>query len=165
MARPKTPQKIVDILGNPGKRKRRNEPSPPEAIPPMPRFLGKIARKEWRRIVPELSDCGLLTSLDMAALSAYCSCYEHWVEAAKKVQELGPVITTPNGLTQTSPYVTQRNQALQLMKKFMVDLGLSPAARTRVTVIEKTGRMILLRNTQVPKNEAVVAWMVRGHQI
>lgn len=46
----------------------------------MPRFLGKAASKEWKRITPLLIDLGLLSGLDLAALAMYCQAYGRLVE-------------------------------------------------------------------------------------
>jgi len=135
MGRPKIPTNIVKLTGNPGRRKLNgSEPQPPPGVPKKPSWIGKEASAEWDRIVPQLVACGLLTHLDYAALLGYCTSYEHWVKAEAEIREHGTVLTTPNGMLQRSPYLTQANQSLKLMRQFVSDFGLSPASRSKVTV-------------------------------
>ncbi len=53
--------------------------NPEIQIPGCPRHLLKEARKEWRRITPELQQLGLITRIDRAALALYCQEYAWWV--------------------------------------------------------------------------------------
>lgn len=48
-------------------------------IPGCPRHLLPEARKEWRRITPELHHLGLISRIDRAALALYCQAYARWV--------------------------------------------------------------------------------------
>ncbi|WP_290750582.1 P27 family phage terminase small subunit [Amaricoccus sp.] len=49
----------------------------------------------------------------------------------------GPALyRTPNGHVQQSPWLGVANRQLELMGRFMVELGMTPAARSRVAVAE-----------------------------
>jgi P27 family predicted phage terminase small subunit len=48
-------------------------------IPGCPKHLLPEARKEWRRIGPELQKLGLITKIDRTALALYCQEYAWWV--------------------------------------------------------------------------------------
>ena len=63
------------------KKKNRREPKPAKAIPPCPRELSKVAKREWRRVSKQLYDLGLLTHIDRAALAAYCQGWAMWLDA------------------------------------------------------------------------------------
>lgn len=48
-------------------------------IPGCPKHLLPEARKEWKRISPELEKLGLISRLDRTALALYCQSYAHLV--------------------------------------------------------------------------------------
>jgi P27 family predicted phage terminase small subunit len=71
--RPRTPRAVSELLGNPGKRQLRNEPTPLRRNPPKaPAWLSPYALAEWRRVVDELAAMGLAAEIDQAAIAAYC---------------------------------------------------------------------------------------------
>jgi P27 family predicted phage terminase small subunit len=121
--------------GNPGKRRyNHDEPMPLNEIPDCPDHLSDLARQEWNRIAATLHDLGVLTSVDRAALAAYCQTYGRWVEAEQKLQETPTLFKTPSGYVQQSPWLSVSNKQLELMGRYMVELGLTPASRSRVVV-------------------------------
>ena len=107
-----------------------------KALPRCPTHLSAVARKEWRRLATPLHEAGILTLADRAALAAYCQAYARWVEAEEKLGE-GPVLLkTPSGYVQQSPWLTVANKQMELMGRYMSELGLTPSARTRVNIPE-----------------------------
>ncbi|MBO7963942.1 phage terminase small subunit P27 family, partial [Pseudomonas aeruginosa] len=89
------------------------------------------ARKEWKRVVPELDAAGLLVRVDRAALASYCQAWGRWVDAEEKLAVSGPVLKGDHGLYQ-NPYLHVANKAMEQLYKFLIEFGLSPAARSRV---------------------------------
>ena len=139
MKRGPAPQPTVKrkLHGNPGRRPYpKNEPKPEksEKIPLAPRHLDKVAQKEWRRMAKELHPIGLLTNIDLTALAAYCSTYSLWVDAITKIQKHGPLIKAQSGFPMQSPYLQIANKSQAEMRKWMVEFGLTPSSRTRITV-------------------------------
>ncbi len=95
--RPK-PTRLKVLTGNPGKRPfNKNEPKPEIAVPDCPAELGPVARKEWDRMIGELSGLRILTNLDRAALAAYCGAYAMWAEATEAIQKFGSMVKSPSG--------------------------------------------------------------------
>lgn len=131
------PRALKELAGNPGKRKLREEPKPPAGAILCPVELSAEAHKEWNRLVPDLEEMGVLTRIDTTALAAYCECWSRWVDAEKNIRKYGAVIKTAKGYPMQSPYLKIANQALDLMRKFMVEFGLTPSSRSRVTVGDK----------------------------
>jgi P27 family predicted phage terminase small subunit len=120
------------LAGNPGHRPlNENEPQP-GGIPQCPGHLDKVARKEWRRISKELIAVGLLTEVDRAALAAYCCAWSRWVAAEERIQDHGLVVKAPSGYPVQNPYVGIANTAMDQMRKFLVEFGLTPASRSRL---------------------------------
>jgi hypothetical protein len=54
------------------------------------------------------------------------------VEAEERLRETPPLVKTPSGYVQQSPWLTIAHKQLELMGRYMVELGLTPAARSRV---------------------------------
>ena len=76
---------------------------------------------------------------ERAALAAYCQAYGQWVEAERKLAETPTLLKTPAGYVQASPWIGIANKQLELMAKFMAELGLTPSARSRLAIQVPTG--------------------------
>jgi P27 family predicted phage terminase small subunit len=113
------------------------EPKPDPTMPECPPHLNKGARAEWNRVCPELHRLGLLTSVDMAALAAYCANYERWQAAESILKDKGLVTVSGNGSEVKRPEVSIANDAMKLVLKFASEFGLTPSSRARVKVEPK----------------------------
>jgi P27 family predicted phage terminase small subunit len=103
-----------------------------QRLPTCPPHLNPAATTEWRRIAKALQQAGVLTTFDRAALAAYCQAWGRWVEAEERLKETPALIKTPSGYVQQSPWLGIAHRQLELMGRYMVELGLTPAARSRV---------------------------------
>ncbi|SEM69478.1 phage terminase small subunit P27 family [Palleronia pelagia] len=110
--------------------------TPLAALPRCPPHLSKIAQKEWRRLATPLFDAGIVTLADRAALAAYCQAYGRWVEAEERLKETPPLLKAPSGYVQQSPWLSVANKQLELMGRYMGELGLTPAARSRIRTMK-----------------------------
>lgn len=132
---------------------------PEVEIPDCPRHLLKEARKEWKRITPELEKLGLVAKLDRTALALYCQEFAWWVwhdEALQRDIKLveakqaawladpataaqpwlggdGFMLPTPNGGWTYNPHWVARNRHAAQLDRFLAGFGMSPSARGRVT--------------------------------
>lgn len=139
---PKKPTNIKLVQGTFRKdRAPGNEPKPKIEIPPVPVHLSDEAKVEWGRISQDLAQLGLLTRIDRAALAAYCECWSDWVDASRLcASSLGPdgkvsdrkVIKTAGGNFIENPYFSIKKRSAELMHKFMVEFGMTPASRTKI---------------------------------
>ena len=128
-----TALKLID--GNPGKRPiNANEPKTTGGKPTCPSHLSPTAKSEWKRISGTLHEMGILTAVDRAALAAYCQAYARWVDAEKKLAATPALIKTPSGYVQQSPWLSVANKQMELMGRFMAELGITPASRSRIAV-------------------------------
>ena len=136
------PTKLKILYGNPGKRPlNESEPKPKPIVPKCPVWLGPIAKKEWRRVVPELERLGLLTCVDGAALEGYCESYGKWVEMTqflKKFEKQGYMFKTPSGYMQQLPQVSMAQRYLAAVRAFCTEFGLTPSSRARMTLPGQT---------------------------
>ena len=129
------PTQIKRISGNPGKRPLlQDEATPERALPRPPAILQGLARKEWWRMAPLLYDAGLLTKIDVTALATYCQCYARWCDAEEEIRRTGTVIKSTKGQPMVSPFLKVANIALQQLMRMLVEFGMSPSSRSRVTV-------------------------------
>lgn len=121
--------------GNPGHQKlNRNEPKPRPMAPTCPVWLDLEAKREWRRISRELDRIGMLTLVDRAALAGYCQAWSRWRDAEMVLSERGMVFETPSGYAQQRPEVAIAQKSLQIVAKFCTEFGLTPSARSRMTL-------------------------------
>ena len=145
------PTKIKILNGEPNKdRINLREPQPSSGKTTMPAHLSTHAKAEWRRIVPELEGMGVFTKIDRAALAAYCQAYGRWVDCELRIKALqeeatkqGKDITNAYLLkTQAdniiiSPLLSVSNRALDQMRVFLVEFGLTPVSRSRIEIPDK----------------------------
>ncbi len=135
--RPPKPTVIKILAGNPGKRPlNKAEPKPKPVAPKCPAWLSKEAKREWKRVAPELERLGLLTVVDGGALAAYCQAYARWREAEEAIKREGLVVQTGTGYLMPHPAVKIAEKAQQLIKAFCTEFGLTPSSRSRMSLPE-----------------------------
>jgi len=110
-------------------------PKPPKTLPAK---LHKRARAEWNRVARDLVKLGLLTNLDLVALECYCLAYERMHVAEDALADgNGLTVITPNGFKQQRPEVSIALQSRKETRDFLVQFGMSPASRSRVSAKKK----------------------------
>ena len=133
------PDNVHRITGNRSKipaHKLNASLQPDVEIPSCPAHLLPDAKKEWKRITPELEKMRIVSKMDRAALAVYCQAYARWVQAENKLKALnddGLVEKTPSGYQQISVWLQISNRAVEQMHKFLCEFGMSPSSRSRVT--------------------------------
>ena len=134
--KPKPSNLLVIDGGNSegGKRSR-----PANSLPTCPAHLNPSAKAEWKRLASEMQRLRILSQLDRAALAAYCQAYGRWVEAERQLKETPTLIRLPSGYIQPSPWLSIANKQLELMHKYLSELGLSPVSRSRVNKLPSLG--------------------------
>lgn len=98
----------------------------------MPSHLSAEAVLEWHRISKELIALRILTVVDRAALAAYCQAWGRWVDAEDHLRLEPMVFKSPSGYPVLSPWWSVANKAMEQMRNFLTEFGLSPASRTRI---------------------------------
>lgn len=94
----------------------------------------KIAKAEWDRVAPILVKTRLLTQADVGGLEAYCKCWSRYRGAEVTLDKLGTTITMPSGYSQPRPEVTIAQRYLKICKDFMIEFGLTPSSRGRMSL-------------------------------
>jgi len=131
--------KLRIIEGNPGHRPiNKKEPAPNASKPLCPSHLDKAARAEWHRSIRLLHEIGLVTQLDRAALACYCQAWSRWVEAEDNLRRYGLTVKSPQGYSMQSPYLAIANKAMEQMRAFLTEFGMTPSSRAGLKTDSKT---------------------------
>ncbi len=135
----RTPTQILRLTGSTAIRKPgrdgSREPQPEIGVPDPPSWLSDYAREEWDLIVDALVHTGVIATHEATILAVYC-------EAIGEYRKIGDAIAR-DGLTvgnagsqRPHPLTASRRRAAEDALKFARELGLTPAARSRVQAIE-----------------------------
>lgn len=134
--RPK-PTVLKLVEGNPGKRKiNKAEPKPARAIPSCPAHLSDSGKVAWGRLSVLLDRMGVLTEADSAALERLCDCYSDVLICREALAADGWTYKTMdaqgNTLIKGNPAAVQLRAADSQFKSYLIEFGLTPAARSKV---------------------------------
>lgn len=128
--RKRKPSALSRLDGNPGDRKILEEPKPgPLDSLEAPQWLDPLARAEWEVVAPVLAKLGLLSSVDRAALEAYCRSYSQW-RAAEKALDKAKQSGRPYSLYREQVIDTVR--LAERMRHYLSEFGLTPVSRMRL---------------------------------
>ena len=136
-----SPTHLKLVKGNPGKRPiNGSEPIPEATLPSPPAELCEDARIEWERVSAELHRIGVLTTIDRAALAAYCQAYGRWIVAERAIRKMaerdpltgGLMVKTTNGNPVQNPLVGTANKAMSDLVRYAAEFGMTPSARSRI---------------------------------
>lgn len=101
-----------------------------------PAHLGKIAKKEYKRVVSELQSLPI-RDLDRAILENYCTWYGIYIEASEKVSEIGVSVYDDNkGMWIQNPLVVTLEKATNNIKSCAAQLGLTVDSRMKMYMPE-----------------------------
>lgn len=129
-------------------------PEPPRGVPTPPKELQGDARAEWDRMIRRLELSRTLSVVDDAALYQYCQLFAA-TEAIAVAQETtgssidliqdtlgalerGEILAAIQEISKLrqleARYTTQIRQGRMALRTYLVEFGLTPAARSRVKV-------------------------------
>lgn len=144
VGRPSAPAKVHYLGGNPSKLPAAallDEFAPDVELPTCPQHLVPEARTEYLRIGRELKRYGIVSKLDRGVLAMTAERWAEYVWAQRKIAALnaedpkgerGYVDRTPNDYKVMSVYLQIARAAESQYVKLCNELGLTPAARSRV---------------------------------
>ena len=136
-----TPTALKVVAGNPGKRAmNKREPKPKRAIPSCPEHLSNDGRIAWGRMTVLLDRMGVLTEADAFALERMCDCYADILACRDLLEIDGRTYTTTTAqgdtLIKGHPAVGQLRAADAQFKSYLIEFGLTPAARSKVNAAD-----------------------------
>jgi P27 family predicted phage terminase small subunit len=148
--RPK-PTHLKVVTGNPGKRAlNKREPKPQKVIPACPEHLSTSSKVAWGKLCVLLDRMGVLTEADALALERLCDCYAEILECREIIARDGRTYKSIRGigdedspieqvLMKANPAVAMLADADRRFKGYLVEFGLTPAARSKVQVKDGDG--------------------------
>ncbi len=134
--RPK-PTKLRVLQGNRGKRAiNKKEPKPLRKQPDPPPHLTEVALEAWDLYAPILMKMGVLTGADAIALERLVECYSEVRKLAEVVEAEGHTYETTSQsgdlIIRRRPESAQLADADKRLRAYLVEFGLTPAARSKV---------------------------------
>ncbi|MET4217852.1 P27 family predicted phage terminase small subunit [Bradyrhizobium sp. LB14.3] len=94
-----------------------------DATTKPPSWLGKAAKAEWRRVMPELAKRRILTIADLGSLESYCV-------AMGRVRQLEGLLRTEIDLK----LLRAQDKSMVTARQLAAELGLTPVSRSRPAV-------------------------------
>src|SRR5205807_676276 len=89
---------------------------------------------EWNRITPLLSQAGIITSIDYAALSLYCQTWARYISAERQLAKQGLVVEGES-MPHINPLLKVINDCTAQLCRLLSELGMTPAARSKVQAV------------------------------
>jgi P27 family predicted phage terminase small subunit len=138
---------------------------PQVEIPDPPKYLGKEARKEWKRITAELARNNIIAKLDQHMLGMLCQAVERVVLFETALTRLA-VKAIENDQDPETPYISRTvqgyemqsaryqllNKEREVLMKLLGEFGLSPSMRAKVTLGTKAAQLSLFEGGGAAKN-------------
>jgi len=142
MGRKKIPTEIKQLRGTDRADRcavNQMKPEPYVSIPLPPEHLGEIGKREWTVIVSNYIQLGMLSALDSGMIAAYCTQVELYIEANTELKDKSKLIKVKNADGSLKGYAPHpllkvANDALDRAIRIASELGLTPAARTKISM-------------------------------
>tara|TARA_R100001530_G_scaffold127810_1_gene97207 strand:- start:1753 stop:2229 length:477 start_codon:yes stop_codon:yes gene_type:complete len=118
------------------------------SVPDAPEWLSEIGKGEWIKVTNQLHNIGMLHSVDLKLIEAYCNEISLYIESEMKLREVGRIdeFMSSEGeilRRQSKPLVKIKNDALANSLKLAAQFGLTPVARASISAPAK------IQNTQI----------------
>ena len=88
------------------------------------------AKKEWKRVVPELKKMDIVGRLDITNLVAYCNAYSKYCEATKALRGQPLTVPSPSG-EKENPLINVQIKYAEMFRKFADQCGLTINSRLK----------------------------------
>lgn len=101
-----------------------------------PDYLDEVAKAEFQRLVKELKDLDIITSIDISSLAICCDSYSKWKQATEFVNRTGLLKVKENRYgdktIENNPAIKDALRYGELYRKMTIECGLTPNARLRL---------------------------------
>ncbi|MGY2133642.1 phage terminase small subunit P27 family [Hymenobacter sp. HD11105] len=143
--RPRKPTSLKKLAGTDQPcRTNEQEPVPDVALPLPPAWLSPAAKEYWGEIGAVLLSMKLVTAAEGPALMLLTDALAEWVGARKVVLKSGrtyKAMTEHGFIMRPRPEVAIASDAWKRAMRMLVEFGLTPASRSKVSAIgEKEGK-------------------------
>jgi len=148
MGRKAKPTQLKLIDGNPGRQKFDVIPDPPlEERPKAPEYLDENGLWAWNWLLDNLEIMGLLSAADVVMMEMFSATYMRYRIAEQelaKLRESGDLnavlMKTKKGNVVQQPLIGIINQAVNRLKTFASEFGLTPSARASLGLDKNRGK-------------------------
>tara|TARA_R110002051_G_scaffold58434_1_gene107663 strand:+ start:65 stop:541 length:477 start_codon:yes stop_codon:yes gene_type:complete len=119
-----------------------------ESLPIAPTLLSEIGKNEWHKITEQLSNLGMLHTVDLLLIEAYCNEISLYIETEQMLRNKGRIQVFKNAdgtikHAQAVPYQKIAKDALNMALKLATQFGLTPVARASISA------PLINNNTQI----------------
>lgn len=99
--------------------------------PACPSWLGKVGKAKWKETLATIAGSQVsIQSVDADFLAMYCQAFDDLAESLKDLKDNGYTTTADSGAEYPSPAVARKNKAIDNIRRFGIELNLSPKRRT-----------------------------------
>ncbi len=142
MARPRKPSHLKVVSGTAQKcRMNPDEPEAPKGAPDAPLWLSDRAAEIFLSLCATIDGMGYLSTADQHVIAQAASRLEEVEIATAMVEDGGRTYETSNQygekMIRPNPMVAQRSEAMRHAHALLSELGLTPAARSKVSAGKK----------------------------
>lgn len=110
-----------------------------DKIPEPVRDLGKLGKREYKRIVKVLQESGLFHEIDLPVIESACKYYDTHCQLENNMLDINDRFDeTPNGMTIIHAWSIESKRCFESYMKIMLQFGVTPLARSRITIKAKT---------------------------
>jgi len=102
-----------------------------------PEWLSDAASSEFKRVVQEAREVGMLDNLDLSMIAIYADNYGRYSEAAGNLNADGPIVEAKSGYKMPSPWMSIMNQSARNIFTCSSKLGLAVTDRLKLIVPTK----------------------------
>lgn len=102
-----------------------------------PAWLSQVAKKEWKRVVPQLLKIQVVGNLDLSAVAGYCQAFARYQEVTTQLnQQSLLVMDSATGRIVENPLIKTQTTYAQEMRRFADMSGMSISARLKASAIK-----------------------------
>ncbi|MDZ4994385.1 phage terminase small subunit P27 family [Clostridium perfringens] len=105
-----------------------------------PSYLSKVEKKIYKNLVKELQTSNILNNLDITILVTCVDSIVKMEECRQLINENGLVVTKTDGTLTRNPASTIYKDYNAIFNKCCMELGLSPSARSKLSVINMNAK-------------------------
>ena len=144
MSRRPKPTALKIATGIPGKRPLNKSEAKTVGTPRRPAHLSERAAAAWKYVVPILEDRGLAGDLDAWAIEMLCECYATILELRRVLRDEEDGSFTYETESESGRMIRPRPEVgmladkERLFKGWLVEFGMTPAARSKVQASDPT---------------------------
>lgn len=124
----------------------RSEPEAPKGWPPKPKDLDAVAEAKWRETCGYLESMKVLSNVYAGALDRYARNYSLFLKAAALVKKHGIMLPGAKGGHVRNPAMTEYQKLGGELRRDEAELGLTPAAKSRLHVEKSTASAVRVRD-------------------